>query len=112
MSSNFSLSDKALEKAKELLAQQSPPKYGLRIGVVAAGCNGFSYKMLWIGDDEVDPDDEVFSFSNVKVIIDPKSMKYLDGAKLVWGESLMEYGFKFENPNVKDSCGCGTSFTI
>jgi iron-sulfur cluster assembly protein len=112
LNSDFSLSDKAEEKAKELLDQQDPPKYGLRIGVVAQGCNGFTYKMMWIDDSQATPDDHIFHFGRLKIIIDPNSFPYLKGSKLTWGESLMEYGFKFENPNVKDLCGCGTSFTI
>jgi len=83
---------------------------GLRLGVKTTGCSGMAYVMEFA--DKVEPEDEVFEDHGVKLIIDPKSLIYLDGTELDYGKEGLNEGFKFNNPNVKGECGCGESFTV
>ena len=83
---------------------------GLRLGVRTTGCSGMAYVLEFA--DELDEGDTVFEDNEVKVIIDPKSLVYLDGTELDFGKEGLNEGFKFKNPNVKDECGCGESFTV
>lgn len=83
---------------------------GLRLGIKTTGCSGLAYVLEFA--DEVNPEDEVFESNGIKVIVDPKSMVYLDGTQLDYTREGLNEGFKFDNPNVKDECGCGESFTV
>jgi len=83
---------------------------GIRLGVRTTGCSGLAYVLEFV--DELAPEDLVFESFGVKVIIDPKSLSYLDGTELDFTREGLNEGFKFNNPNVKDSCGCGESFTV
>lgn len=83
---------------------------GLRLGVKTTGCSGMAYVLEFV--DEVQSDDEVFESKGVKVIIDPKSLLFLDGTEVDFGKDGLNEGFKFSNPNAKDECGCGESFTV
>lgn len=83
---------------------------GLRLGVKTMGCSGMAYVLEVY--DELLPDDVVFEGHGVKVVVDPKSMVYLNGTELDYGREGLNEGFKFNNPNVKDSCGCGESFNV
>ncbi|MGH9448170.1 MAG: HesB/IscA family protein [Terriglobia bacterium] len=100
----------AVEKVKEILAQQTPQPLGLRLAVVGGGCSGFSYQMNF--ETETNPIDKTFDFAGLKVFVDQASLMYLRGTKVDYVESLTGSGFKFENPNVKSTCGCGSSFTV
>jgi iron-sulfur cluster assembly protein len=83
---------------------------GLRLGVRTSGCSGMAYVLEFA--DELQSDDQVFEDQGVKVIIDPKSLLYLDGTELDYTKEGLNEGFKFNNPNVKDACGCGESFIV
>lgn len=83
---------------------------GLRLGVRTSGCSGMAYVLEFA--DEVEPDDTVFEDHGVKVLVNPKSLVYLDGTELDYTREGLNEGFKFNNPNVKDECGCGESFNI
>ena len=83
---------------------------GLRLGVRTTGCSGMAYKIEFA--DEVNPDDVEFDSHGVKVLVDPKSLPYIDGTELDYTREGLNEGFKFRNPNVKDECGCGESFNI
>jgi iron-sulfur cluster assembly protein len=83
---------------------------GVRLGVRTSGCSGMAYVLEFA--DEVADEDVVFEDRGVKVIIDPKSLVYLDGTELDYGKEGLNEGFKFNNPNVKNMCGCGESFNI
>ena len=83
---------------------------GLRLGVRTTGCSGLAYKIEYA--DEVAPEDVVFEGHGVKILIDPKSLPYLDGMELDFAREGLNEGFKFNNPNVKDECGCGESFNV
>lgn len=102
------LTEKAVDKVNEILKMQEPAPAGLRISVVGGGCSGFSYSMAF----ETNPGmlDKTYNFGDLRVFIDQASMLYLDGAEVDYVETLEGSGFKFSNPNVKSTCGCGSSF--
>lgn len=83
---------------------------GIRLGVRTSGCSGMAYVLEFV--DDTHDEDEVFETEGVKVIIDPKSLLYLDGTELDFVKEGLNEGFKFINPNVKNECGCGESFNI
>lgn len=83
---------------------------GIRLGVRTSGCSGMAYVLEFV--DEVQGEDEVFETSGVRIVIDPKSLLYLDGTELDFVKEGLNEGFKFNNPNVKNECGCGESFNI
>ena len=104
------LTSNAVAKVKEIMAQQNPVPAGLRVGVVGGGCSGFSYSMQF--DNAPGMMDKVFTFEGLKVFVDATSAMYLNGCKVDYVETLEGAGFKFENPNVKSTCGCGSSFNV
>ena len=104
------LTPSAIAKVKENMAQQDPVPAGLRIGVVGGGCSGFSYSMQF--DNSAGMMDKVFDMDGLKVYVDATSVMYLNGCRVDYVESLEGAGFKFENPNVKSTCGCGSSFQV
>jgi iron-sulfur cluster assembly accessory protein len=103
------LTPTAITKVQEILDSQEPKPAGLRIAVVGGGCSGFSYSMAF----EQNPGmlDKTYSFEGLKVFVDQASLLYLDGAEVDYVESLEGSGFKFNNPNTKSTCGCGSSFS-
>ena len=103
------ITEAAADKVKGILAQEAnPAQSGLRIYVQGGGCSGFSYGMVL---DEISDGDEVFEQSGIKVIIDPMSLRYLDGAQVDYKDDLMGGGFAIQNPNASSTCGCGHSFS-
>ena len=104
------LTPTAIAKVKEIMAQQSPVPAGLRVGVVGGGCSGFSYSMSF--ENNAGMMDKTFNFEGVKVFVDATSAMYLNGCQVDYVETLEGAGFKFENPNVKSTCGCGSSFSV
>jgi iron-sulfur cluster assembly protein len=105
----ITLSEKAAEHVRKFL-QNRGSGAGLRLGVKTSGCSGMAYVLEFA--DEVNDEDQVFESHGVKVIIDPKSMVYLDGTEVDFAREGLNEGFKFNNPNVKDACGCGESFNV
>jgi iron-sulfur cluster assembly protein len=103
------LTDTAITKVREILDMQDPKPAGLRISVVGGGCSGFSYSMAF--ENAPGLMDKVYNFEGLKVFIDQASLLYLDGARVDYVETLEGSGFKFDNPNVKSTCGCGSSFS-
>jgi len=83
---------------------------GLRFGVRTSGCSGMAYKLEFV--DVQNPDDIVFESHGIKVLVDPKSLPYIEGTELDFTREGLNEGFKFNNPNIKDECGCGESFNI
>jgi iron-sulfur cluster assembly accessory protein len=106
----LTLTDTAIAKVKEIMAQQDPVPAGLRVGVVGGGCSGFSYNMTF--ENQQGMMDKVFNFDGLKVFVDATSAMYLNGCTVDYVETLEAAGFKFENPNVKSTCGCGSSFSV
>ncbi len=103
------LTEKAIGKVKEILDTQDPRPAGLRIAVVGGGCSGFNYSMAFESAPNVL--DKSYSFDGLTVFIDQASLLYLDGAEVDYVETLEGAGFKFNNPNVRSTCGCGSSFS-
>ena len=83
---------------------------GIRLGITTSGCSGMAYVLEFV--DSAKPEDEVFQCGDVKLVIDPKSLVYLDGTQLDYVKEGLNEGFEFKNPNVKDECGCGESFHV
>src|SRR3984885_7439780 len=104
------LTASAVNKVREIMGQQNPVPAGLRIGVVGGGCSGFSYSMQF--ENAAGMMDKTFEMNGLKVFVDATSVNYLDGCVVDYVESLDGAGFKFENPNVKSTCGCGSSFNV
>jgi len=106
----ISLTSTAIAKVKEIMGQQNPAPTGLRVGVVGGGCSGFSYSMSF--ENAAGMMDKVFDMDGLKVYVDATSVMYLNGCVVDYIETLEGAGFKFENPNVKSTCGCGSSFSV
>jgi iron-sulfur cluster assembly accessory protein len=106
----ISLTPNAIAKVKGIMAQQNPAPVGLRMGVVGGGCSGFSYSLQF--DTSAGMMDKVFDMDGLKVFVDATSIMYLNGCRVDYVETLEGAGFKFENPNVKSTCGCGSSFNV
>ena len=102
------LTPSAISKVKEIMASQNPVPAGLRLSVQGGGCSGFQYSMAF--ENGAGMMDKVFEMDGLKVFVDATSLMYLAGANVDYVESLEGAGFKFENPNVKSTCGCGSSF--
>ncbi len=83
---------------------------GVRLGVKTTGCSGLAYKLEYV--DELAPEDVVFEAHGLKILIDPKSLPYLEGTELDFVREGLNEGFKFNNPNARDRCGCGESFRV
>jgi iron-sulfur cluster assembly protein len=105
----ITMSEAAAERVSRFLENRGSG-VGVRLGVKTSGCSGMAYVLEFV--DEVNDDDVVFEDRGVKVIIDQKSLVYLDGTELDYGKEGLNEGFLFNNPNVKDECGCGESFTV
>ena len=103
------LTDRAAEHVQRYM-QKRGKGVGLRLGVKTTGCSGLAYKLEFA--DEVLPEDQQFESHGVRVLIDPKSLAYLDGTELDYVKEGLNEGFKFNNPNEKDRCGCGESFNV
>ena len=104
------LTDAAQAKVREIMATQDPIPAGLRIGVVGGGCSGFQYSMSF--ENQAGMMDKVMRFDDLKVFVDATSAMYLNGCVVDYVETLEAAGFKFENPTVKSTCGCGSSFSV
>jgi iron-sulfur cluster assembly protein len=103
------LTEKAANHVQSHLARRGKG-IGLRLGVRTSGCSGLAYKLEFA--DAVNPEDLEFDCHGVKLVVDPKSLPYLDGTELDYTREGLNEGFRFRNPNVKDECGCGESFNI
>ena len=103
------LTEKAANRVQSFLAKRGKG-VALRLGVRTSGCSGMAYKLEFA--DAVNPEDSQFESHGVKVVVDPKSLPYLEGTVLDFAKEGLNEGFKFRNPNVKDECGCGESFNI
>ncbi len=105
----ISLSESAARHVSNFIAKRGKG-FGIRLGVKTSGCSGMAYKLEFV--DNTETEDLVFESHGVKVVIDPKSLAYLDGTELDFVKEGLNEGFKFNNPNVKDQCGCGESFNV
>ena len=106
----ITITDKAATKVIEIASEESLEGQGLRLRVIGGGCAGFNYDLYF--EDAPTPMDEEFEDKGVKMYIDPLSYQYLDGTEIDFVEGLHGSGFKFNNPNVTSTCGCGSSFSV
>jgi len=106
----ISLKPSAVEKIRDLIAEENNPDLKLRIFVQGGGCSGFSYGFTF--DEIVNEDDFDLDFQGVHLLVDSMSNQYLDGAEVDYVEELMGSQFKINNPNAATSCGCGSSFSV
>src|SRR3954452_25166430 len=104
------LTDTAVSKVREIIDSQEPRPEGLRISVVGGGCSGFSYSMAF--ENAPNMLDKTYNYDGLKVFVDQASLLYLDGAEVDYVESLEGSGFKCNNPQVKSTCGCRSSFSV
>jgi len=113
---SISVATRAVDVIARQLQKRGTPDSSLRVGIRGGGCSGFSYVIEFHDSPPRERDHVVDCVatdgSKVRVVVDPKSLLYLDGSVLEWEQTLMHQGFKFANPNQKSSCGCGTSFTV
>ena len=105
----ITLTDQASGKVKELMEAEGNPELFLRVAVRPGGCSGFSYEMFF--DSEIASDDVIREFGAIKVVVDPASAQWLEGASLDYKDGLQGAGFAINNPNASRTCGCGNSFS-
>ena len=105
----ITLTDRAARHVQDYLAKRGKG-VGVRFGVRTTGCSGMAYKLEFV--DAASPEDQAFESRGVKVFVDPKSLVYIDGTELDFLREGLNEGFKFNNPQEKDKCGCGESFNI
>ena len=105
----ITLTEAAADRVRNFIANRGKG-FGIRLGVRTSGCSGMAYVLEFA--DESEDEDVVFEDHGVKVLVDPKSLLYLDGTELDYTKEGLNEGFRFNNPNVKDSCGCGESFNV
>lgn len=103
------LSERAAQHVSGYIAKRGKG-IGIRLGVKTSGCSGMAYKLEFA--DAAEPEDVVFESHGLKVLVDPRSLPYIDGTELDYAREGLNEGFKFNNPNVKDQCGCGESFNV
>ncbi len=103
------LSERAAQHVSNFIAKRGKG-IGIRLGVKTSGCSGMAYKLEFA--DVPEPDDIVFESHGLKVLVDPRSLPYIDGTELDFAREGLNEGFKFNNPHVQDQCGCGESFNV
>ncbi len=106
----ITLSDRAAERVKEIIAQAKEPIIGVRVGVTTGGCAGMSYVMKYA--IKANPNDEIVEDKGVKILIDPNAIMYLLGTEMDYKKEELSSTFVFKNPNETERCGCGESFKI
>ncbi|MGO2341753.1 iron-sulfur cluster assembly protein IscA [Vibrio litoralis] len=105
----ITMTDAAANRVRTFLENRGKG-IGLRLGVRTTGCSGMAYVLEFV--DQLNEEDQAFEHDGVKIIIDPKSLVYLDGTELDFVKEGLNEGFQFNNPNVKGECGCGESFNV
>jgi iron-sulfur cluster assembly protein len=105
----ITLTEQAAQHVSKFLAKRGKG-IGIRLGVKTSGCSGMAYKLEFA--DAAEAEDMVFESHGLKVVVDPRSLPYIDGTELDYAKEGLNEGFKFNNPNIKDQCGCGDSFTV
>ena len=104
------LSPNAIEQIRRMQVDNNMPGYGLRFGLQGGGCSGYTYELEF--EEAPQPEDEVLEFGGVRVFVNPLHREYLKGSVIDYKDELIGAGFHIENPNVKRTCGCGTSFDV
>lgn len=105
----ITLTERAAQHVQKYLSHRGKG-IGVRLGVRTTGCSGLAYKLEYV--DQIEINDQVFDSHGIKIIVDTKSLIYLDGTELDFVREGLNEGFRFQNPNAKDECGCGESFRV
>ena len=105
----ITITEKAAAKVKEIREAEGLGEQGLRVRVIGGGCSGFTYDLFF--EDETTDLDQKFESQGISLYVDMMSFQYLEGTEIDYVEGLHGSGFKFQNPNVKSTCGCGSSFS-
>ena len=106
----INLTPNAISAVEKFIKGSATPVAGLRIAIAGGGCSGFQYSMAF--ENQAGMMDKVFTFDDLKVFVDATSLMYLKGCTVDYVETLESAGFKFDNPQVKSTCGCGSSFSV
>ena len=106
---SVTLTPKAATRVRDFLAARSQVQ-GLRFGIKTTGCSGFAYTVGYA--EQREPDDHVFESHGIKIFVDPKSLDFVQGTEIDFRRDGLNESFHFNNPNVKDTCGCGESFSV
>ena len=106
----ITLTENAARHVRDFSAKRESRGLGIRLGVRTSGCSGLAYVLEFA--DDLRADDVAFESQGVTIVTDPKSLAYVDGTELDYVREGLQEGFRFNNPNVKDACGCGESFTV
>jgi len=106
----LTITDTAIEKIRDILAEENNPKIKLRVFVQGGGCSGFSYGFTL--DEEINEDDFVVNRDELEILVDSMSAQYMQGATIEYKEELMGSQFVIQNPNASSTCGCGSSFSV
>lgn len=106
---SITLTEKAADRARSYLAKQEQAQ-GLRLSVRNTGCSGYMYTVTLA--NAIDSDDQMFESQGVKLVVSAKNLPYLDGMEVDYGKSGLNEGFRFNNPNARETCGCGESFSV
>lgn len=106
---SVTLTEAAAQRVSDFILKRGKG-VGLRLGVRTSGCSGMAYKLEFA--DQIEEDDLTFQNFGVTILVDPKSLPYIDGMELDFTREGLNEGFRFNNPNVKDACGCGESFNV
>lgn len=106
----LTITDSAITKINDLLAEENNPNLKLRTFVQGGGCSGFQYGFTF--DEDQNEDDFLIEKNGAKILVDAMSMQYLEGAVIDYKEDLMGASFSIQNPNAQSTCGCGSSFSI
>ena len=107
----LSITERAAKRVREIMTNNevTVDTHGVRLGVKSGGCSGLSYVLAV---EEPAENDRIYESHGVRIFCDPKSYLYINGTEVDFSSDLLNGGFRFENPNVKRGCGCGTSFTV
>ncbi len=105
------MTPRAVEMGKQKLVEAGGKHVGIRVGIKGGGCSGLVYHFE-LADSIREGRDLVLDLDGLKMLVDTRSIKYLAGSTLDWNDGLLEYGFRWKNPNAKKDCGCGTSFSV
>jgi iron-sulfur cluster assembly protein len=109
---DLKVTESAVKEFKRALAETDGTESVVRVSVQGGGCSGFMYGLGFVPESDINPEgDIVEEFDGLKVVVDKKSLMFLDGATIEWVDDLSQRGFKFVNPNAKKSCGCNKSFS-
>lgn len=104
------MTERAADKARQMLVKRGTPSAAIRVGVTTTGCSGLTYRLEYVDDPE--EGDQIFVNHGVRVVVDSKSLSIMDGTRVDFESTPFKSGFKFVNPQVKEQCGCGESFKV